>query len=605
MGIGLVALQIVVASSTVTSSTVAVGLAETATDALELDDLPLSEEELALLEALDTETATVAPRAPWWPAPDADGRQRVARARIVEPVARTLTEAFDIAPTRVGTVRSGRRVAVHVDGVPIAPVVPYASQLWMRRDPRLTSSVVLSPSSRLADDARTSVGRLDLTMFSGPDVGAGADVSAVARTADRSAGVFAGAGYRGSSVGASGALYAGRRGATRIPTVTGIREASTAERNYGATLRGRIAPMDRVEFSGGLDLEVADDHEDRAGYGMGFLRAELLGDAANARFTFAHFDYRFVNGTARTERVDASGAWRLSSMVELFGGGSFALTSYDIDDASPPTRQHDQFEGFAGGRLDTARFDLELTTRWVDARTKGATDLQTSTPLFGGQATLDVIEPLAIRLSVAQGLTADPIIAWTNDAYERSVTAELGPLLRLEDLWVQMSVFASWLIDSPAFESTTGELARDDGHWIGFEATGQWSITEALTVAGVVAWTRPSEDDERQIDGVPSVRWYGSARYDLFEPDVYFTIFGRGASSPFAEVPARVVIEPWVDNDPLAASMRFGASAGLGLGNGLRLWATVENVLDEVVVNHDRNEPAAGVDLRVMLGWTP
>lgn len=601
MGTGLIALQLVVMSSTVTASA-ADAASSTVADALGLDDLPLSEEDLALLEALDTETPTVAEHPPWWPPPDGAVR-RVARVRLIEPVARSIAESFEALPTRVGTVRSGRRVSVLVDGVRIDPILPDAGRLWLSRDARLTSSVGLSASADLARDPRTHVGAIDVQMWRPSNTGV--EASAFARTADRSAGAFAAGGVAGDAGYAGIAVYGARQGSLRIQTITASAELPAAQQRFGATARAAHAITDWAAVSAGLDFETADPDGPRGYQLLGFVRGALQGQRGEAevRYAYVRYDSDVVLRSARVDRVDASGAFFVTDHLTAIGGGALAFGRVDLS-----SLRQDQLEGFVGLRLDTDAIDGELVARWVDATSTelDGREVTTSVPLFGGHVTWQIAEPLALRVKASQGSSVLPpaYVAAGFDDHERSFTAEVGPLLTLDDLWLSAHLFSTWLTDTTAFDRDAGTLVSRDGSWYGAEATGAWSITDALSIAGLVALTRPVTDGDVRIDGVPSVRWFGSVRYDIWAHDLFFSAFARGVTTPLFDEAPRAIIDPTRLNGPLGGGQRFGASAGLGVGYGLTVRATVENALDEVVVHHNRVAPGSGVDLRVALDWS-
>lgn len=538
----------------------------------------------------------VRPRAD--PLVDVGVQQRIPRARLLDSIGRTLAESFDRAPSPIGTVRGGRRVALSVDGVRIDPIVEDARRRWLAFDPKAVDHVDVSTAFASTSDPRTEVARADITMRAAPEDGAFLDVFGTGRSADRSAGVFVAGGAGGEDLGFAASAHVDRDGATRIATITGTDELGDPRRRFGGSFRGRW-DAGAVRVTAGADIDDADVRTH-----LVYTRAALRLEGLAVDLHGAQLGY---GADASTYQLGLDAALALAGPFALLAGG--ALASGAVDTASAAGAL-DRYEAYVGVRLDTAIFDATVSARWARYETRfGPRAVETNALLLGAVAEVALAAPLALRLSAQQGIRAlAPTTLGTVEAppggQERSTTIDVGPILRFDSFWLRADVFVTWFDDTLLYRFPANATSVGDGRWYGIEAEGAWSITDALSFAGAVAWTRPEADaEDAYLDGVPSVRWFGALRYDLLAQGAYFSIHARGVSAPLIDSAARVVVDPLVRNAPLRSSRSFGASAGFFLGAGFSLRATVENVLDEVVVRHDVVAPGAGVDLRVMLGY--
>lgn len=598
MGAAAVVLGLFVASSSVATGTDAAALGD-------LGDLPLSAEDLALLDALaDTATAT-AERKPWWPAPQ--GAQLVPRARLVEPSARSVREAFVVAPTVVGTLRGGRRLALTIDGTRIDPIVPNATETWMGIDPRFLGASTIGRGAALVRDPRSDAARLELMLTPAPD-SAGIDIrtSALARSADRSAGAFVGMGAANRLSGVSIGGLVERFSPTRTITPANNEFVGSPGRRFAVSSRGRIlgASDDWLRLDAGFDFVALEPN------GIDTISAHHAHFRASARA--GAFEASVKSGVVGydgdTDATSVSGGvtarYRPLSWLSFEAGGEGALGQIE----RPAGGHLDRAEAFAGARVDTEHFAAALAARYAryDAG-YGDTTVDEGRFLVGGNASAVLFGPLSLRVSASQGMTphvpayvASSSLVEPITGHEKSFTVEGGPQFVTESLWLSVNVFAVWL-DDTFLGLAGGPVVPGDGRLLGVEAEGRWRLTEDLALASSIGWSSIDALLTARAEGVPTLRWFGAVRYDLPSRDAFFSAYARGTtSSPDAAVFVDVFQR---DNTRYVGSQRLGAMAGLALGYGFTLRALIDNVLDQIVVPHDVVGAGTGIDLRVTLAY--
>ncbi|MCA9548433.1 MAG: hypothetical protein KC933_00260, partial [Myxococcales bacterium] len=160
----------------------------TSTAAADLGEIPLSDEELALLEALATSSAAAEVPAPTAPpsrlVADRWGRRRVAEADLTAPAARSVDEALETQPVLRGGWRYGPNAAVMVEGLLIESRV--ARAVWRRADPFLFEALTLDELGDHAGVSDALGGALTLSVHRAGARARG-EAAALVRTADRGA----------------------------------------------------------------------------------------------------------------------------------------------------------------------------------------------------------------------------------------------------------------------------------------------------------------------------------------------------------------------------------------------------------------------------------
>jgi hypothetical protein len=589
---------------------------------IDLDALPLSEEDLALIEQLgDAPTATAAepPEAKSSGVLPLERATVIGRDAIAEVVPRTVAEALAAVPSfgdgrrsylpgdRLGLRgRSSGRVAVLLDGLslesPLSSVfdAAYASTV----DPWLLEGLAVVSGGGLAQ-AGGAIGSIELYTRS-PEPGAAPRSAAAieARGADRSTGAhaFASGGYGPLAVGL-GASYADfddlHFGSDAGTYLGGYQRQNLLAR---ARLFGDERParffagfdLDRLLNVLRPDLSTAEIRlRDRVRERLRFLgRIELGDQQSSLEVSGAHQSFGLVRTLkqddqlrsgedAETIELRLRGQLEATDALLVFAGGTMFLGSAE---AGAARGRHDAGGGFAGARLDTAPLDAAVTLRVQherslldgDERSHSVflTEARVELALIGGLALgggwlqTSRMPTVGDRLRFRPGT---PVAPETSDGFE------IGVLFRSPRF--DASAIGHLSRVRSALEPTSNGLIVLERLWLGgVEAKLRWQISRPLSLSGAGGWVGSSVEDRAEAASeVPGLGVQVDLRYDIDAYDAYLTITARGGA-PLRDLTAYERSRP---GDP--RDLRYvvlGARAGMDLGAGFGLRLALDNTFD-------------------------
>lgn len=610
----------------VATSSGAVVTAESATSADDLGDVPLSAEDLALLDALAT-TSTPAPQRVEpnaAPSPGPNPTRRYTRAGLIETQARTVPEAIAGLPTVGWSHRGVERATVLYDGVELEPSSSGAATFgWLGTDPRFFGAVGLAagPSlSEVSDGGQASVTLESPTPALRPE----AEVAANLHSADRSNSTFVfGAGALGPGQGHLGLSYLDTRPLRIAPDVDENSRYGQSQRwNGTARLHLFGGTTEGLRLTAGGDLDRLQNQVLYDALGRRAGRDEV----SQRHLAFLRFDWSDARGEAflvgahqglRRERTEESGATRLdrSDQLQLRGRahyrliGDLHLGAGGIVAAGPSrglgyTGRSLRAEGWASLEFLGDSFRARAGGRFVHRKIEldGVGVLNVDRPLGEVGLELGAAQPLAVQVVLRQGLATPSIETWyrvqsraPNQEAETNWTLEVGPRLQLGEAWLNLVGF---------YQSRSGALVAErlasptvDLEVLGLEfesrvPVGPW------TFALAAAWADPRGPDGRPVVRAPALEFLGSVRHGFEFRDAYFEVHLRAGTSGLHVLSTSPGFEP-------SPYLRLGLRAGMDLGWGLRLGLAVENALDRPIVFPDTVVPSPGLDVAATLSWDP
>ena len=548
------------------------------------DSLPLTSEELALIEELDEE------------APDGGRRGRGPRALLARDVPEALADSMSPVfglRSRLGATsvvlrgRSGRRLRQTLDGVPVLGAL----------DTIDSAGISTIDPWRLAE-LSTAHGAITMRSIAPPTSGAGTDLRMVGRSAARS---FDGHGaLRGAAPDA--AVWAGGGYSHRDATRTGDAgsEVGGPGRAYSASGRVRLLDDEAVTVELGFDAEgTRRTIADAAGHGataasqegerkQAFIRSVIGGDATRVELTAAYqrFD-RSVDAAKRHAEhamVMGDGSIGITESIQIIASAAVDIGSTDLDG------EQITLTARAGGALSLEAFTLEVVAG-VDQGESSFEDRRSKGLNVGSRVELSAwpVDELGLHVRFEQGQRVPSVadLRSSNAGLEPEdfIAVSAGPRLSYGEF--ELAAAGYW-------ERTTDTIARADDDQLenadtvnlaGVDGLLTWTIIDALTINAGGAWTWT---DGRRF--VPGVLAKASLRYDLELRDAYVEATLSVATDPKGA--------PDTEGGPF---VRVSVRGGVDLIAGIRLDAVVANLLDR----HDRPYPntfaESGVDLRLAL----
>ncbi len=527
--------------------------------AADIDLLPLSPEDLALLEAL---TSTPTPPVVRWPAP---GPVRpIPGVRWRETVARTTADALRSLPVLGGTLRLAAPLVLR-DGVLLEPLASAEPDpLGLGADPWLLTGSLRGR----ADPRRTGRawhGQLDLESNATEN-----EVMLYTRSADRSAGVGAQGGWRGEDAQVWAGALGNAGGDLRLRAASGRLELPREGKNAQLSARGAMG-----RFSVGADWAYLERASDLSGIQRNL---ELQRTLAFARATWDYLVLQTSYQAARERWTD--------------GGEQTA----DLDalqlraDAQVPWDAGQVFAGVFGNQA------------WRRAKPLTAAELYLGSNFVANYISAQVVGRALYRRADTDATAWAADLALEGPLGALSWYLEGGRGAGAADHPLRFSIEGAWHGGGGLrWQGEAGWAALGGYHWrhqryrlSGVEAEGAWWPTAGCTVAAILAWG-VAEEDTQPLIAAPTVRGHVSVRYD-FESNAWLELHGRGVSGPVPSDLRSRNFAPW---------LRLGMLAGVRLGAGFGLALAVENALDVSLVEPDTGLPGAGIDLSVRLGWVP
>lgn len=593
-------------------------LADTPTSAVELPDAPpLSPEELALIEAI-----TADPAGPVETATAARAHRPelvLDRARLQAPVPRSLGEALLGLPTAVAVRRhhvagddlllhgrGGTRPRVELDGLGLDHALTRfddRAELGLL-DPWALERVTLG----LGD-------RLTLTTQA-PREGLHTTAQVLARSADRSSALV---GQADGTLGPLGLLLGGSY--TDLGPLRTDGQVALAPWPYQrASLRARVdvALPASLTLRAGASLDRLTNVEDRSTRDETRLRRAAFVDAAleqpslRAHLTVGLREHQLEREAtaalprehALTWEARAEAAARVGP-VWVGARGQLETSRAELDATSTlHTGDTRRVEARATLALESARVELDADVGIDDrATTLDLTTLGSTALVTDGQLLVRVLEPLGV------------VAAWRYDHRlpsvgdlvdrgaslllpERSLLVELGPVLHLSAVEVELLGHARWI--ERALEPVLGGGAAyvEGAVLAGAEARALWRPRPELWLRAALGWTGA----DRVLAGVPGLVGAASARWQASPETWALELAGRGlwstAEASLAEAPpptlSAVERREW---DGVILSVR-----GLvPIAAGFVLSVAVDNTFDVRTRGYGGAINDPGIDLRAAL----
>ncbi|MBK6687812.1 MAG: TonB-dependent receptor [Deltaproteobacteria bacterium] len=601
-----------------------ISLIATATSADEVGDLPLSLEELALLETLATATTSAPLLVPPIFEPPALGPasgRHLGRTRLVETGARTVVEALSLLPGLGWSHRGAERATLIYDGVELEPFPssPGANG-WLGVDPRFFGGVRLRPSAGL--NASSDGARPSLELEHRPIPGAwSSEANTLLHSADRSSSLYGAVQGGVGPVSASLALaYLDQKPLRIAPEVDESARYGEAQRWNGSArlhLWGDEEAGLQLTAGGDLDRQQNQVIYDSLGRSLGrdelgqrhlgFLRLDWRGPRGSLFLVGAHQGWRRQRTDPNGERLDRADQLQLrgSAQYRLWGelegevGGLLAAGPSRGTGYRGRAQRAEAFVSLSStwSRL-LARASARYSHRQVELDEVGVA--QADRLLAEGALELGVVGPLSLSAAFRQGHQLPTVEAW-HQIRGRAQTlpqstewiAEVGPRLRFGDAFV----------DLVAYYQNRDEVLLPDNlgstflalNTAGLELEGAVPLG-GFTFAGALAWAEVRGPADRPYLRSPSLEGLLSVRHDFAARQAFLEVHLRGGTSGlhlWSEAPA---FQP----DPY---LRAGLRGGLDLGLGLSLLLAVENAFDRPIVLPDTLVPSAGLDLSASLTW--
>lgn len=604
-----------VATATISTATVAEG-----DDVDRVEDLPLSEEDLALMQALESGTPTVAPPLAAAPVerPRFDPRvQRIERRRLLEVVPRTVIDATLAEPAMISRIRrelpaeqpairgrTGSRVAVTLDGVRLIDSFAdiSSSPLLAVIDPILLDEIVIRSGPSLTDRPRHHAGALELTRpLPGLTPGVRGDAQAELRSNDRSAGVHGavegGFGFGGLRVAGSFSDFGDPRlGPAGDETAAAHQRVNTSAR---AQLLGRMQDSLRIVTGADFDrlvqphalfrLEPTRQERSRL---AAFARVDA-GDAALGASLFAsHQSHRWAVGddgalgtlTALSSEARLGLHWAPVPEILLRAGGHGAIGSL-----SELRQEELQAGASAGVRLELgaleASVDAAVLHQELDPKDVLRGELSDLALLTEGRAELALAGPLALTAGWSQGARMPTLFDAPALGPERSLTADAGPILRFDRGALSLLGFSTWSSQEVRID---GRFVSEELQHHGLESRGEWQPGEQVWLAGALTWTSEREEITALFPLAAGLVAQLDLRYEL------------GFREAFVQTSLRAALPAM---DARAEYVVLSARGGFTLTRGFTLLLALDNVLDKVHRTYGSAQAEHAIDLRVALRY--
>jgi hypothetical protein len=569
-----------------------------------LDELPLSDEELALLDALAATSTVEAPppAPPPFPlASDRLGRRVLRGPDLATTAARSVDEALETQPVLRGGWRYGPAAAVTVDGLLMESRV--ARAVWRRADPFLFGRLSLAELGDRAVVSDALGGGLELaSRRAGPD--AHAEAAALVRTADRGLAAQADVDAGGARASARAFATAGHEESLQLSADRSPSALDEAGQRLGAGAHARwaLTPDLRVEATA-LHSHEAGPARHLGLDGATEASAQLLtvglaaGTASTGVELLLGHDRAGLEEAPRLEQgwqARLQGRWAPLDAVRL-DATAFVRRGTTAVGARGGSRLHAAGAAGVAGALGplSGRAAIRLAHLATEVDEQAA---HLTTPLPELHLHLG-LGGFGLRAHLARGVALAPptdVLLYGASLRPRdSWAASFGPTWRSDRLHVDLVASAVWIRD---LATVSGE---EDVRVLALELTGGARLAPGLTLAFAAAWAEgeAATSATARLE-VPNLRGHLALRYTLPVRRAFIELRARGSSPRWALLTALVP-----EDDPWFGFVRVGAMGGVDLGAGLRLEATVENALDRRVRRLDTAAPDAGVELRVRLVW--
>lgn len=591
---------------------------DTPTAALDLPDAPpLSAEELALIDAITADPTT--PAATTTTARAHLPELVLDRARLQASVPRSLGEALLGLPTAVAVRRNhvagddlllhgrgGTRPRVELDGLGL-------DHALTRFDDRAELGM-LDPWSL----ERVTLGlgdRLTLTTQA-PRDGLHTTAQVMARSADRSSAVV---GQADGTVGPLGLLLAGSY-ADLGPLRTDGQVPLAPWPYQRASLRARalLALPASITLAAGADLDRLTNVEDRAARDETRLRRAAFVDAAleqpslRARLTAGLREHQLERETvaaiprehALTWEARAEAAARVGPLW-LGARGGLESSSAELDATNTlHTGDTRRWEARATLALESELVELGVDVGVDDrATTLDLTTLGSTALVTDGHLLVRVLEPLGLvaawRYDQRLPTVGDLVDRGASLALpERSLMVELGPVLHLSGVEVELLGHARW-VERALEPVLSGGAAYVEGAVLaGAEARAVWRPRPELWLRAAMGWT----GSDRVLAGVPGLVGAASARWQAGPETWALELAGRGlwstAEASLAEAPpptlSAVERREW---DGVILSVR----GVVPIAAGFALSLAIDNTFDMRTRGYGGAINDPGIDLRAAL----
>ena len=568
------------------------------------DEDPLSDDDLALVEALTSSAATGM----------MEDEVLVADEEPSQTLGRTAAQALESLPNILNSYRAGEILALRLDGVRL-PFTHAAGRLrdgWLTIDPGAIGQL----EWRAAAGSRSpGLGAaLALSGRQPPRNGGTTSLRLLTRSADGGVGFNARAGYGDE-----------RRGIVavgRFETLPTLRQSATEDQALGDRLGEQWSvQMRATEIDPGLSVGVdwarrqnsrlsaaPTTRQARVDHGLAFFSAG--GDWGHA--IVAYLTDEVVGDSARsTDRAQADAAlsWALTEALRLRVAGFGRYDDQGFIDSNGTSRRGESYraEPAIGLHASWSRLRVDLVGRWLWGRTTsdGLDTVDASEPLLF----LEASGPLGVGFGwrAAVHRSAHLPQPWNLDTSnatrpETSWTAELGPTFVVNDARIGVTVFAQqvrnhWSRAALVRPQQTPRRFR----LLGVETEVVWSPVERLELAATAAWASgdSSEPPTALRPTTSQVRGFFRTRYT----------FSGGLG--FAQAHGRFITGPVGSRDfsgpdlGLASPVRVGLMGEVRLGPHVTISVSVDNVLDldydDPLVVGDR----IGLDARLAVTLTP
>jgi outer membrane receptor protein involved in Fe transport len=634
-----------VASSTVATSSAAEEMPP-------LDDVPLSEEDLALIERLGNaksstvEVPIVPERRTGAVGMGAELAQSIDRDALRNTIPRSIAEALEAEPVLMATRRSylpgdrpvirgrtGARVGLVIDGLslhhPLSSVVE--DGVLGTIDPWLIEEVIVRSGGTLVDSGDRSAGALHLrTRAPSVQRHISTDAQVELRSSDRSSAAHValegGAGFAGLRAGASYMDFGHPRFSEGASTEGAHQRASASVRSQ---ILGREEDLVRATLGFDFDRLTNVRRLDLTPRLLDRLRTRQLAfgqvtvgaaDRSIALLVGHHwhrlertpFGDRTIASRENADQTEArlDARWSFDDRLRAIAGAEVTIGDAEIGPGDALRSGSTGGKGaYAGLVFELGWLSAAATARFVDATTEleGTSAIDGRGLLTEGRAELELADGFSLGAGWFQGLRVPTVKDRTlletpevEPKAERVISADFGPILRLEPLTLSVLGFASWSDHSLEIAPSGLGLVEVDALRIyGLEGRGDWTISRRVSLALAFTWSggRVAGSNE-PVNDQPGILAHARLRYEL------------GARGAFLEASSWMCLPTEARSAadrvrfPDAGVFRavvFGARGGAELGQGFRLTMSVENVLDASYRTFGSSTSATGVDLRIAL----
>lgn len=564
------------------------------------DEAPLSDEELALVAALTTTTAPLhaMPRSPL--VPGARG------SRLSATLARTTAEALDNLPTLFRTYRGRDRLTLWRDGVrlPLTHGFQRLQDGWLMLDPGTVEDAIWDSGPGLG-------AHLTLDAPPPPRDGWQANVTALARSADRGLGARGRVGFGNSR---RGVVVGGR--AETLPTT---RLQTSEQATNGDRLGQQYALFFRAvevqpKLTVGVDWLRREDaqvkgprpqEQARVEHAVAFARLEGAWGQAVVAYLRDEIAGSNPRSTDRAQ-VSAEGRWSLGRGFSLALGAAGHFDAQRFAAVSGTAIRAEPWLAAMFARFGY-RVRLEGRALWGSVSTSADADLDGLQPTFR----LEAAGPFGAGFGwrIAFGRDAHLPQPWNlpttgrRDALETSWHGELGP---------------TWF-GKVGFARLTGFAQRIDNFWpraavvindrqsgridvIGVEAEWGLRVWRGLEIQAGAGWAEDDVKDPAFIVTRPAsanLRGAAAVRYQFSSRSAFVEAHLRWLTSTIS---TRTRQPSTSTGD---SPVRLGLSGGVDLGGGFSLLATIVNVVDAYYDDPSIDRDQVGLDARVAVTYAP